>query len=135
MTVDTRTRLTPTWTPRVTVALIVLAAAAFVYVTAEIVPVGALAAIAADFRVSEALVGTLLASYALVAALERTGLTEKAVYVAKATMREQRIVRDVREVRSERGDCFAMVIVTRKERSGVLAGDVSPEAMLAKVEA
>jgi predicted MFS family arabinose efflux permease len=38
-------------------------------VTAEIVPVGALAAIAADFRVSEALVGTLLASYALVAAL------------------------------------------------------------------
>jgi predicted MFS family arabinose efflux permease len=69
MTVDTRTRLTPTWTPRVTVALIVLAAAAFVYVTAEIVPVGALAAIAADFRVSEALVGTLLASYALVAAL------------------------------------------------------------------
>jgi precorrin-2/cobalt-factor-2 C20-methyltransferase len=50
-------------------------------------------------------------------------------------MREQRIVRDVREVRSERGDCFAMVVVTRKERSGVLAGDVSPEAMLAKVEA
>jgi precorrin-2/cobalt-factor-2 C20-methyltransferase len=71
----------------------------------------------------------------VVAALERTGLTEKAVYVAKATMREQRIVRDVREVRSERGDCFAMVIVTRKERSGVLAGNVSPEAMLAKVEA
>ena len=69
MTVDTRTRLTPTWTPRVTVALIVLAAAAFVYVTAEIVPVGALPAIAADFKVSEALVGTLLASYALVAAL------------------------------------------------------------------
>jgi precorrin-2/cobalt-factor-2 C20-methyltransferase len=71
----------------------------------------------------------------VVAALERTGLTEKAVYVAKATMREQRIVRDLREVRSERGDCFAMVIVTRKERSGVLAGDVLPEAMLAKVEA
>jgi precorrin-2/cobalt-factor-2 C20-methyltransferase len=71
----------------------------------------------------------------VVAALERTGLTEKAVYVAKATMREQRIVRDVREVRGERGDCFAMVIVTRKERSGVLAGDVSPEATLAKVEA
>ncbi len=28
----------------------------------------------------------------VVAALERTGLTERAVYVAKATMREQRIV-------------------------------------------
>jgi predicted MFS family arabinose efflux permease len=51
------------------VQLSVLAAAAFVYVTAEMVPVGALAAIAADLRVSEALVGTLLASYALVAAL------------------------------------------------------------------
>jgi predicted MFS family arabinose efflux permease len=69
MTVDTRLRPTYTWTPRVTVQLTVLAAAAFVYVTAEIVPVGALPAIAADFRVSEALVGTLLASYALVAAL------------------------------------------------------------------
>jgi len=49
--------------------LAVLAAAAFVYVTAEIMPVGALPAIAADLRVSEALVGTLLANYALVAAV------------------------------------------------------------------
>ena len=69
MTVDTHTRPVNTWTPRVTVQLAVLAAAAFVYVTAEVVPVGALPAIAADLRVSEALVGTLLASYALVAAL------------------------------------------------------------------
>jgi len=69
MTVDTRIPVTHTWTPRVTVQLTVLAAAAFVYVTAEMVPVGALPAIAADLRVSEALVGTLLASYALVAAL------------------------------------------------------------------
>ena len=58
-----------TWTPRVGVQLTVLASAAFVYVTAEMVPVGALPAIAADLRVSEALVGTLLASYALVAAV------------------------------------------------------------------
>ena len=47
----------------------VLAAAAFVYVTAEIMPIGALPAIAADLQVSEATVGTLLASYAVVAAL------------------------------------------------------------------
>jgi predicted MFS family arabinose efflux permease len=47
----------------------VLAAAAFVYVTAEIMPVGALPAIADDLRVSEATVGMLLGSYALVAAL------------------------------------------------------------------
>lgn len=46
-----------------------LSAAAFVYVTAEIVPVGALPAIARDLRVSEAVVGTLLASYALAAAV------------------------------------------------------------------
>ncbi len=57
------------WTPRVALALAVLAAAAFVYVTAEIMPVGALPAIAADLQVSEAMVGTLLASYALVAAV------------------------------------------------------------------
>src|SRR6185295_17879568 len=69
MTVVSRTRPAHTWTPHVTVQLSVLAAAAFVYVTAEMVSVGALAAIAADLRVSEALVGTLLASYALVAAL------------------------------------------------------------------
>ena len=71
----------------------------------------------------------------VVAALQQTGLADKAVYVAKATMREQRVVADLREVRAERGDCFAMVLVTRKERSGVLAGDVSPAAELAKVGA
>ena len=57
------------WTPRVILALAVLSAAAFVYVTAEIMPVGALPAIAEDLRVSEATVGTLLAGYALVAAV------------------------------------------------------------------
>ena len=57
------------WTPRVVLALGVLAASAFIYVTAEIMPVGALPAIAEDLDVSEAMVGTLLASYALVAAV------------------------------------------------------------------
>ena len=57
------------WTPRIAIQLTVLAAAAFIYVTAEMVPVGALPAIAADLHVSEALVGTLLATYALVAAV------------------------------------------------------------------
>lgn len=57
------------WTPRVAAQLGVLAAAAFVYVTAEVLPIGALPAIAADLRVSEALVATLLAGYALVAAV------------------------------------------------------------------
>jgi predicted MFS family arabinose efflux permease len=51
------------------VQLAVLAAAAFIYVTAEILPVGALPAIARDLHVSVPMVGTLLAWYALVAAL------------------------------------------------------------------
>jgi predicted MFS family arabinose efflux permease len=58
-----------TWTPRIAVQLAVLAAAAFTYVTAELLPVGALSAISRDLQVSVVLVGTLLAWYALVAAL------------------------------------------------------------------
>ena len=46
-----------------------LAAAAFTYVTAELLPVGALPAIARDLHVSVPMVGTLLAWYALVAAV------------------------------------------------------------------
>jgi predicted MFS family arabinose efflux permease len=57
------------WTPRIAVQLAVLAAAAFIYVTAELLPVGALPAIARDLHVSVPMVGTLLAWYALVAAL------------------------------------------------------------------
>jgi predicted MFS family arabinose efflux permease len=58
-----------TWTPRVAVQLAVLAAAAFIYVTAELLPVGALSAIARNLQVSVVLVGTLLTWYALVAAV------------------------------------------------------------------
>jgi precorrin-2/cobalt-factor-2 C20-methyltransferase len=61
----------------------------------------------------------------IVASLERAGLLDRAVYVAKATMREQRIVRDLRSVEAERGDCFAMCVVTKRERSGVLLGKVA----------
>jgi len=57
--------------------------------------------------------------------LAQEGLLDRAVYVSRATMREQQVVRDLREVRSQRGDCFAMVVVSRKERSGVLAGTVA----------
>jgi predicted MFS family arabinose efflux permease len=49
--------------------LAVLAAAAFIYVTAEILPVGALSAISRDLHVSVVYVGTLVTWYALVAAL------------------------------------------------------------------
>lgn len=49
--------------------LAVLAAAAFIYVTAEILPVGALPAITRGLHVSVPMVGTLLFWYALVAAV------------------------------------------------------------------
>ena len=71
MTAETETAspATRTWTPRIAAQLAVLAAAAFIYVTAEILPVGALSAIARNLNVSVVLVGTLLSWYALVAAL------------------------------------------------------------------
>lgn len=69
MTVRSRTPHAGPWTARIALQLTVLAAAAFVYVTAEILPVGALPAIAGDLGVSEGLVGTLLGGYALVAAV------------------------------------------------------------------
>jgi precorrin-2/cobalt-factor-2 C20-methyltransferase len=68
----------------------------------------------------------------VIAALEITGLIDKAVYVSHATMTQQQIVRDVRQLQADKGDCFAMIIVSRKERSGVLAGDVTPESLLAE---
>ena len=69
MTAETATTAERTWTPRVAAQLSVLAAAAFIYVTAEILPVGALPSIARDLQVSLVAVGTLLTWYALVAAL------------------------------------------------------------------
>jgi len=71
MTAETGTAAAPArpWTPRIAGQLAVLAAAAFIYVTAEILPVGALSAIARNLHVSVVLVGTLLSWYALVAAL------------------------------------------------------------------
>jgi precorrin-2/cobalt-factor-2 C20-methyltransferase len=60
----------------------------------------------------------------IIAALDELQLLGSAVYVSKATMGEQRIVRDLRELPPGREDCFAMVVVSRKQRSGVLAGAV-----------
>lgn len=56
--------------------------------------------------------------------LESKGLLDKAVYVSRATMAGQQVVRDVRGIRSNRGDCFAMLVIAQRERSGVLLGDV-----------
>lgn len=58
--------------------------------------------------------------------LEKKGLLSKARFVSRATMREQRVVEDVRELSSERGGCFAMMIIAKKERNGVLGGQALP---------
>ena len=60
----------------------------------------------------------------IVAALDAAGLLSRAVYVARATMADQRIERDLRALPPGREDCFAMVVVSRKQHSGVLAGAV-----------
>jgi len=67
----------------------------------------------------------------IVAALEAAGLVSRAVYVARATMADQRIERDLRALAPGREDCFAMVIVSRKDHSGVLAGAVPLREVLA----
>ncbi len=58
----------------------VLAGSAFAYATAEILPVGALPAIAPDLHVSKAAVGTLLAWYAVVAAVTTIPLVRWTAY-------------------------------------------------------
>ncbi len=58
----------------------------------------------------------------VVEALEREGLLDRAVYVSKATTGEERIVRDLRSIKNDRCDYFSMVVVARRDRSGVLAG-------------
>lgn len=62
----------------------------------------------------------------IIAALDGRGLLPRAVYVSRATMAEQRVIRDLREVAPGREDCFAMVVVAQKQHSGVLAGAVPP---------
>ena len=64
---------------------------------------------------------------AILAALQRTGLTDRAFFVSKATMTEERLVRDVETLRGEHGGCFAMMIVKRGDRSGVLVGRSASE--------
>lgn len=62
---------------------------------------------------------------AILEALERTGLTDRAFFVSKATMAEERYERDVRRVSEEHGGCFSMMIVKRGDRSGVLVGEAA----------
>ncbi|HEY0477930.1 MAG TPA: precorrin-2 C(20)-methyltransferase [Kofleriaceae bacterium] len=67
----------------------------------------------------------------IIAALDAAGLLSRAVYVSRATMAEQRVERDLRALPPGREDCFAMVVVSRKDHSGFLAGAVPLREALA----
>ena len=102
------------WTPRVGLSLCVLAAAAFIYVTAEIMPVGALPAIAADLDASVAVVGTLLASYALVAAVATVPLVRwTAFWPRRRTLLFTLICLTVSQVISALAPTFAVLALGR----------------------
>ncbi|GIF11166.1 MFS transporter [Actinoplanes teichomyceticus] len=66
--------------------LVVLGASAFFYVAAETLPVGLLPQISAGLHVSEARVGLLLTSYALVAALSTIPLTALTMRIPRHTL-------------------------------------------------
>ena len=67
-------------------ALVVLGTSTFCYVAAETLPVGLLPEIAADLDVTEAQVGLLLTSYALIAALSTIPLTALTMRVPRHTL-------------------------------------------------
>ncbi len=67
-------------------ALVVLGASAFFYVTAETLPVGLLPQISTGLHVTEAQVGLLLTSYAVVAALSTIPLTALTMRVPRHTL-------------------------------------------------
>lgn len=55
-------------------------------------------------------------------ALETEGLLNHAVYVAKATMKEEKIITDLRSVRDDQCVYFSMIVVKKTGRSGILEG-------------
>jgi predicted MFS family arabinose efflux permease len=83
-------------------------------VTAEIMPVGALPAIAADLNVSEAMVGTLLASYALVAALATVPLVRlTATWPRRRTLIFTLVSLTVSQLISALAPTFAVLVLGR----------------------
>ncbi len=61
----------------------------------------------------------------VIEAIEAEGLLDRAVYVSKATMAQQKIIRDIVSIKNDRCDYFSMIVVSKKDRSGVLEGNVS----------
>lgn len=58
----------------------------------------------------------------LITLLEEMELLDAAYYVERASTEEQRIIRDLRQIRGTRCIYFSMVVVNKKTRNGVLGG-------------
>ncbi len=65
----------------------------------------------------------------VVKALEEQGLLHQAVHVSKATMPQEKVIRDVRSLRNERCDYFSLVVVSRKAPGGRAGEAQSPGAI------
>ncbi len=55
--------------------------------------------------------------------VESEGLLDKSVYVASATMDKEQIVTDIRAIKDKPGIYFSIVVIAKKDRSGVLFGN------------
>lgn len=71
----------------------------------------------------------------VIEALEREGLLDSAIYVSKATTRQQKIVREISKIKNDRCDYFSMVVVSKKNRSGILEGRSQNQAVPEEIEA
>lgn len=58
----------------------------------------------------------------IIEVLESLDLMGHAKYIAKATMKEEQIIEDLHDVQTDRCEYFSMVVVSKRNRSGVLAG-------------
>lgn len=60
----------------------------------------------------------------VISILEEEGLLDHAVYIERATSKEEKIVRDLRNFKQDKCVYFSMIIVNKKHRSGLLQGRV-----------
>jgi len=57
--------------------------------------------------------------------LEDEGLLDVSYYVSRATMEFERVVKDIRSIQNDKCDYFSMIVVSKRDRRGVLEGRVS----------
>lgn len=59
----------------------------------------------------------------IVEIIESEGLLDKSVYVSSATMDKEQIITDIRNIVGKRSRYFSMVVIAKKNHSGVLFGN------------